>query len=148
MKQQKGFTLVELIFVVAIVGILVAFAFPAYQRYVDNGRRTDGQAALLQLASHMERRFTENNSYCDSGSVAVVNCGAANGDTGEPAFFDGQVPMDGGDAYYLLRITAVGDATFEIQAQATGVMANDDCGDFVLSHVGLKTQANNAEVCW
>jgi type IV pilus assembly protein PilE len=149
MKREDGFTLIELMIVVAIVGVIALFAFPQYERYGDRARRTDAQSALLSLAQHMERRFTENNWYCDSGSTTPATCGAnATGDLGAPAFFGDSVPLDGGDAYYNLRITAVTETTFEIQAQRTGSMANDECGDFVLTQTGVKTQNNNTEDCW
>ena len=57
MKQQ-GITLIELLIVVAIVGILSAIAYPAYQGYVENSRRTVAQGELLELAQWMERQYT------------------------------------------------------------------------------------------
>ena len=61
--RNQGFTLIELMIVVAIVGILAAIAFPSYQDSLNKGRRSDGQAALLQLQSVMERHMFDNNQY-------------------------------------------------------------------------------------
>jgi len=149
--HNTGFTLMELMIVVAIIGILSAFAYPNYVQYVDNAYRNDAQAALISLAAHMERRFTENNSYCDSGSDAETDCGAVAGDSGAPAFFAASVPLDGGTAVYNLEINSSVSATsFEIHAiRVSGQrMANDDCGDFIYTQTGLKSQVNHAEVCW
>jgi len=149
--QNAGFSLMELMTVVAIIGILSAIAYPNYVRYVDNAYRNDAQAALISLAAHLERRFTENNSYCDSGSVVVTGCGAAaSGDSGKPAFFAQTVPLDGGTVIYNLMIQSVSATAFEIRAvRAVGQrMAKDDCGDFSYTQTGRKDQLNEVETCW
>jgi type IV pilus assembly protein PilE len=149
-QQNMGFTLMELMIVVAIVGILSAFAYPRYIQYVDDANRNDAQAALISLAAHLERRFTENNSYCDSGSTAVKDCGAAAGDSGQPTFFPTSVPLDGGPAIYTLEIETVSPTAFEIRAvRGLGQrMEKDDCGDFTYTQTGRKDQVNEAETCW
>jgi len=63
MKLARGFTLIELMIVVAVVAILAAVAFPAYTQYVEQTRRADAQSALLNAAQNLERCFTRNNSY-------------------------------------------------------------------------------------
>ena len=63
MLNTKGFTLVELMIAVAIVGILASIAYPSYQDSVRKSRRADAKGALLGFANAMERHFTENNSY-------------------------------------------------------------------------------------
>lgn len=71
-QAQRGFTLFELMITVAIVGILAGVAYPAYQGQISSTRRTDAQSDLMQLASFMERFFTENNSYLTPAGVAPV----------------------------------------------------------------------------
>jgi type IV pilus assembly protein PilE len=139
--QNAGFSLMELMVVVAIIGILSAFAYPSYVRYVDNAYRDDAKAALISLAAHLERRFTENNSYCDSGNTEVTDCGAATGDSGAPAFFATSVPLNGGTPIYNLVIEDVSPTSFEIRAvPVVGQrMANDNCGQFVYTNTGRKS---------
>jgi len=62
-KRISGFTLVELMIVVAIVGILAAIAYPSYIESVRKGKRAEGRAALTSLLQQQERYFTQNNTY-------------------------------------------------------------------------------------
>ena len=70
LKRQRGFTLMEVMITVAIIGILAAIAFPSYQDSMRKSRRTDGKNALSQAAANMERYYSENNGYC-----TTANCG-------------------------------------------------------------------------
>ena len=70
-----GFTLLELVIVVAAIAIIAAIALPSYQSAVNAGRRADGTTALLDLANRMQRYYSENNAFT----------GAAIGGTGFPA---------------------------------------------------------------
>ena len=151
--RYRGFTLIELMVVVAIVGIIAAIAIPSYQSSVDKARRADAQGALVAFAASMERRFTENNSYCDSGTNAVTNCGGTAGDSGTPIYFPSQVPTDGGTAYYTLTISNVSSTSFTLTAQRKGVMDSDYCGDFTITNTGAQSIANadsgvTAAECW
>ena len=91
MKQtQPGFTLIELMVTVAIVGILAGIAYPSYQDSVRKSRRSDVEGVLLGLANAMERNFTTataTNGYCDVGVTVVANCGTGTGDTGTPSIY-------------------------------------------------------------
>lgn len=130
MNNVRGFTLVELIIVVAIIGILAAIAYPAYTEQVAASRRADGQAALVQFANAMERYFTRNNGYT----------GAADGgaDTGAPAaaVFPSQAPLDGGTKYYNLTISAATASSYTLRATPIGGQADD--GLLELDHTGAR----------
>lgn len=65
-KTSTGFTLIELMIVVAIVGILAAIAYPSYQEYVLRGNRSEAQALLNDAAARQERYYTQNNTYADT----------------------------------------------------------------------------------
>ena len=68
MKKNKGFTLIEVMIVVAIIGILAAIAYPSYDEYVKRGNRAEGQAFLNEVAARQERYFSQNNKYAASAS--------------------------------------------------------------------------------
>ena len=62
-QRQTGVTLIELMIVVAIIGIIAAIALPSYNRYIENARAADAKSALMSLANAMERFHTKNMTY-------------------------------------------------------------------------------------
>ena len=72
MNKDRGFTLMELMVVVAIVGILGAVAYPSYIDSTRKARRADAQADLIELSGFMERFFTENNRYDQNTAGAII----------------------------------------------------------------------------
>jgi len=146
-RTVSGFTLIEVMIVVAIVGILAAIAYPSYQQHVRSSRRADAQAALSELAQVMERRFTENNGY-DLGAAGVVDPPADN-------LPFTQSPRDG-TAVYNLTLAAVAANTYTLQAApiAGGPQVGD--GNMQLAETGAKSWDRNDdndyadadEDCW
>lgn len=132
-KKTAGFSLVELMVAVAVVGILVGIAYPSYLENVRQTRRTDAQVALLALANAMERYYTENYTYA----------GAALGAGG---IFPSEAPLDGNDKYYDLSITAADATSFTIGAAPKNGQAGDRCGTMTLTSVGARGAA--AGDCW
>jgi len=144
-RTVSGFTLIEVMIVVAIIGILAAIGYPSYQQHVRSSRRADAQAALSELAQFMERRFTENNGY---------DLGPAGLDALDTLPFT-QSPRDG-TAVYNLTLTAVAANTFTLRGApiAGGPQVGD--GNMQLAETGAKSWDRNndgdfgdaMETCW
>jgi type IV pilus assembly protein PilE len=153
MKQtQSGFTLIELMITVAIVGILAAIALPSYQDSVRKSRRADAKAALLGLANGMERQFTVSNSYCDVGGAdgADTGCGdSAISETGTASIYPVSPETS---VNYTVTISAAAAGTYTLSAApvaGTG-QENDKCGTLTLDQAGIKGQDVGATEpeCW
>lgn len=136
--RQAGFTLIELMIAVAIVGILAAIAYPTYNDSVRKGRRSQAKADLVELAQRAERFYTLNNTY--AGFWASVPAG------------DKRSPRSG-DAYYLLeRAPADTDGNaFTLSATPTGSQTADvGCGTLSINQAGVRSRSGSTELsrCW
>ncbi len=152
--KQLGFTLIELMITVAIVGILATIAIPSYQDSVKKSRRADVKGVLLGLANAMERHFTNNNSYCDVGGgtgTAVTGCGTADLDTGtpDPAKISFTIPTETAK-YYTVTISSLDAASYTLSAVPTGGQAGDKCDTLTLRHTGEKNNSAGLPLsdCW
>ncbi len=105
-RRQSGFTLIELMIVVAIIGIIAAIALPNYNRYVENARAADAKSALMSLANALERYHTQNMTYDDA------SIGSSTGD-----IFPAEAPLDGNAKFYDLVIDSQTATAFRIEAQ-------------------------------
>ncbi len=150
-RQAAGFTLMELIVAMVIVGILAAIAIPSYSSYVLKSHRTEAKSALLDAASLEERFFSTSNFYSGTPS----DLGYATG-----------LPVTVGSGYYnITAITVVPavppsglnpsgtPATFSITATAVGQQTNDTaCATFSINSAGQQTatglDANASVDCW
>lgn len=140
MPRQHGFTLIELMIAVAIVGILAAIALPSYERYVDRGYRTQAQAALREMAQQLERRYSQTFSYGTEGADRLPS-------SFTPPMTPDGIPADDASRYTIrVSITDGGHGyTIEAKRVAGGPQADDDCGDLSIDHQGEKSV--NAQGC-
>ena len=144
-RGQFGFSLVELMIVVAIVAIISAFAYPSYQRYVIKAKRTVAQNALLQVADRQQQFFMDNKRF----AADLTNLGfGANpyvvGDDGAPTV--------AGDtqAVYSLSLTNVTATTWTVTAAPLhGQLSRDTyCGSLSITQAGTKGKTGASDDCW
>ena len=146
-KRASGFTLIELMIVVAIIGIIAAVVYPSYQKNVQKSRRADAKIALTEAATRQERFFSEKGYYAATADLGKFVTNA-----------DGESSPDG---HYTISVDNTtetagclnGGATpfyscFILTATATGVQATDtECATLTLSHLGQKGSTGGG-TCW
>ena len=132
--HNAGFTLLELMIVIAVIAILAAIVLPSYQNAVYKGRRADGTTALLDLANRMQRYYGDNNTFA---TATIANVGAS---TTSP------------QGHYTLSIAAQAVNTYTIQAAPVGAQAGDaKCGTLTLTSASIRGRSGtepDVSQCW
>ena len=128
-----GFTLIELMIVVAVVAILASIAVPSYQEQIRKSRRAQAKSDMVEYAQMAERYFTVNNTYVGFTLPVAVSPREA-----------------GATARYNLAASTQTATALVLTATALGPQASDRCGNLSVSNTGLKTESGTATLaeCW
>lgn len=138
--RVSGFTLIELMVVIAIVGILAVIAMPSYQQYVLRSHRTTAVNALLDMGSREARYYSANNAYTSS----------LTGATGLGYSSDPELVPNATTPYYQISAQLTG-SSFTLVALPVGAQLNDvECASFIYTGLGIKTVSGTGTVakCW
>lgn len=144
-NQSGGFTLIELMIVVAVIALIAAFALPSYQRYGQRARRADGKELLMRVAAAQERYYTNFNRYAADPLTAATSLGLTS-TTSERGYYtinSVNGPTGNTQSYVLSAVPVAGKA-----------QAYDKCGTLSISNTGVKTPIatampqNSNGACW
>lgn len=143
--RQQGFTLMEMLITMIIIGILTAVAIPNYTAYVQRSNRSEARGQLLEIANWMERWRTERGRYDNPASA-----GTPPPTPPYPATYAQSPPT--GTAKYTIAVATPDTVTYAITATAVGVMAGDVCTTLTLDQAGARGFTTGGggtqEVCW
>ncbi|MCW5654101.1 MAG: type IV pilin protein [Hydrogenophaga sp.] len=141
MLHQRGFTLVELMIVIAIVGILAAVAYPSYLNYIQKSRRATASGCLMELSQWVERNYTTCLSYNKTGAGCTTDLTSA-----QLPNLTCRTDLAG---IYAFSFAANPSATaYQLQAVPGAPQAGDTrCGTLTLNQLGAKGAASTTG-CW
>ncbi len=127
LKPALGFTLIEIMTVLAILAIILALAYPAYVDSVRKSRRADATSSLMARAQGLERCFTRFNAYNHA------SCPNPEGASDE--------------GFYTVAVARTA-TTYTLTAAPAGDQVNDACGTFSVDYLGNKTPIPGSNRCW
>jgi type IV pilus assembly protein PilE len=137
-RKNSGFTLIELMIVVAIIGILASIAYPSYTAYIQRGYRANAKTVLLEAAQFLERYRSANFKYV----------GASGNAPSLPSQL--QVSPNTGTARYTVAVSAATASSFTLTATPSG-WTDADCGNLTLTNLGGKDMVGatkDVNYCW
>ena len=152
-RLTKGFTLIELMVTVAIVGILASIALPSYSSYVARARRADARTQLLQAAQFMQRFYAANDSYAANRAgtdvFAIMPDSLKMSPAGGPAIYQLNTAVAAAGNYAKVANTA--DYTLTMAPVSGAAAATDACGMFTITSTGVRGVTGGTksrDECW
>jgi type IV pilus assembly protein PilE len=142
-RPQRGFTLVELMVVVAIVAILASISVASYRRYVLRANRTEARIALLSIQAGQEKFFLQNNTYATDIATLIADPPAG---LGLNLTAGGVTPS----GLYTVSFAVATPTQYTVRAAPTAgsSQAKDtDCPLFTITDAGLRTPVDSSG-CW
>lgn len=140
-RSARGFTLIELMIVMAIIAILSSIAYPAYKESVARSKRADAKPVLLETAQWLERQYSISQSYAKAGDGTTI---------ADVPYTE--APKTGSNKVYTISFAASSATGYTLQAVPKNGMASDKCGTFKMTHTGAKSLGSDATAslndCW
>ena len=129
-KDSQGFTLIEILIAVAIIGLLAGIVYPRYTGHIKKVYRAEIVVLLNEQAQHLERFYTRNGTFIDASGVSAGN-----------------------DRYRITAALNPQDFRLVATPAVDSVMAGDPCGDFSLTSTGARANPGAApdmsrKLCW
>lgn len=154
--KNKGFTLIELMITVAIIGILAAIAYPSYRQYVLTNNRYEAKSSLMELSNLQENYYIENNKrYATSlgDGTGGLDAGRAGFQQDDGVFVSKNSKLDLLTGYYKLYFSSANATSYVLIAEAIGSQLEDtNCFKFTIDQASRKTATDNAGInndkCW
>ena len=138
-RTNPGFSLIEMMTVLLIMGLLLTLAWPSYQSHVRRGHRVEAATALMEAQHFMERYYAVQGRFTtDKGAAPAL-----------PVRLQ-TVPAQG-TARYMIKVTEVEAGKYTLSADPQGALANDACGSLTLASTGAKGRSGRGltvQQCW
>ena len=132
---RNGFSIIELLMVLAITGLLAAMSYPNYHNYITRAHRTEGKTALLDLACRMEHYYSKHQTY----QTATIGTGNKTDVLGESL---------SETRLYTLSIARATDETYLLTATTRTLTQDAQCPLLTLNHSGAKGPRGGIVSCW
>lgn len=137
-RRTRGFTLMEMLAVMLIIGLLLALAMPSYRGHLQRAQRAQAAAALLQAQQFMERIYSVQGTYQPDGLMPTL-----------PAAL--QSVSSEGRELYRLSVERADASTYRLQAQPQAALGEEPCGTLTLDHLSVKGRSGSGatvQECW